>query len=280
MPDSPLRLLRHRHSLAGAGAPAHAGLLLYRFLDGRKPPKTRKPEQEAYDAIWKSFAEHANRLLQAEPYPALLPAVSARQGAILAGLRARGWAAFDGEFRTSTRLAVGLSYGRVWSISFLLHPVLGVPYIPASGIKGALRCRMEDYRDDVDSILGRAPAGPEEMRAGAESASRVVLFDAFPQRPGEMLVEDVVNKHYEEYYEKDEPQPPADYWSPTPVKFLTVRRGIPFRFRFAVKPEPKGGFPDNTFARVTERFVDCLASQGLGAKTRGGYGRFRAIKKA
>ena len=276
MPELPLLDRDQRSAIrAVLRRSEHPAVLLYRFLDGRKPPD--RDNQEAFDNIWKLFGQRATAILSTDRYRSLFAALDGRQAAIVDTLKALGWETYCAEFQTASRLAPGLSNGRIWSISFLLHPVWGVPYIPATSIKGALRRRAADLGHDVNSVFG------DELNEGEPPEdpghSCVMVFDAFPAlppTPRKFLVEDVLNKHYEEYYENDQPGAPTDYCAPTPVKFLTVARSVTFRFRLAVVP---GEEQQKVRENVRGWLNDCLQRQGVGAKARAGYGRFRLIRE-
>jgi CRISPR-associated protein Cmr6 len=108
-----------------------------------------------------------------------------------------------------------------------------------------------------------------------ESKGEIIFFDAFPERlvteDNEPIVElDVMNPHYRDYYmeEKDAKGnfiPPADWLSPVPVFFLTVRQGTRFIIRLA-------GRDQNLLNRVEGWVKEALQEFGIGAKTRAGYG--------
>lgn len=114
-------------------------------------------------------------------------------------------------------------------------------------------------------------------RAFGSTARRgeVLFFDAFPEKVTEQedgrnepIVEvelDIINTHYQAYYTGNPPKPPADYLSPIPVYFLTVRAGTPFRFRLAAK-DP------NLLGTVVSWLKEALHKFGIGAKTMAGYG--------
>jgi len=112
-------------------------------------------------------------------------------------------------------------------------------------------------------------------RAFGSTARRgeVIFLDAFPveliiQQDGQnqpILELDIINTHYQAYYTGNPPKPPADYLSPIPVYFLTVRAGTPFRFRLAAK--------DQTLLGMVEGWLkEALLKCGIGAKTMAGYG--------
>jgi CRISPR-associated protein Cmr6 len=102
----------------------------------------------------------------------------------------------------------------------------------------------------------------------------VIFLDAFPvelvvSQDGQawpILERDILNPHYSPYYTGG--RPPADYWSPVPVYFLTVRPGTRFHFRLACRDS-------NLLSTVAGWLREALHRFGIGAKTGAGYGVLR-----
>ncbi len=104
----------------------------------------------------------------------------------------------------------------------------------------------------------------------------VIFFDAFPtydclkkraENKKPTLELDVMNPHYQPYYQHDEP--PGDWHSPNPIFFLTVPEGI--EFKFAIAPRSS----DNELPSKAKALLESsLEKFGVGAKTSLGYGRF------
>lgn len=104
----------------------------------------------------------------------------------------------------------------------------------------------------------------------------IIFFDAFPtydcikrrvEREEPILELDVMNPHYQPYYQQDEA--PGDWHSPTPIFFLTVPAGVEFQFAVAVRDE-KG---KELIEKARILLIDALKNFGVGAKTSLGYGR-------
>ena len=233
----------------------HPAILLYRRLSefGGKA----KDQVPAF--VQKTNAAYAN-----PAYQVLFPLIQSRQQAARSAHQNAGWAVQVIQAKVNWRLAVGLSYGRLWDVGFQLHPLYGIPYLPASGIKGALR-RWADETEtaNIDTIFGTT-----------SQQSQVVLFDAFPTTKGQLLQADVLNKHHKNYYEAkpNEIKPPTDYDTPEPVNFLTIKRGVRFSISFAIRP---GADPAVSPIAVKNLILSCLRIAGLGAKTAKGYGRMQ-----
>lgn len=226
-------------------------LLLYRFADG----STKEKRQILSAALAQCGNEVVCRL------SGLLDGIHQRQEAVLAGLGAQKFHAAELKAKVAWRLVIGASYGKVWDTSLQVHPLYGVPYLPASGIKGMLaHFAEENYSSDNDRI---GVFGTVDQQGG------VVFLDAFCRSGAKRYFEeDVIGKHYHEYYENDPPGAPADYCEPEPVKFLAVAGGVEFVFRFASrKPE--------LVSKTRQWLSECLADYGIGAKTRVNYGHLR-----
>jgi len=80
-----------------------------------------------------------------------------------------------------------------------------------------------------------------------------------------------MNPHYGPYYsDSNAKTPPADYFNPIPVHFITVANTS---FRFIIGA-PEGQWLNETVRAkpITEWLLDALTEKGIGAKTAVGYG--------
>lgn len=159
---------------------------------------------------------------------------------------------------TNWRFLTGIGNPHPSEIGFKWDRNLGVPYLPGSSIKGAVRAWMKvnSKEEAVRSILGSLESG----------AGNVIFLDAYPSKKPELDV-DILNPHYKKYYEGD--APPADYLSPTPVYFLTVAPQTQFEFRLLPRNER------TDLNEVANYLTKAAYEYGLGAKTSVGYGFFR-----
>lgn len=171
----------------------------------------------------------------------------------------------------------GIGESHPHEVSMVFDHNLGIPYIPASGIKGIVRfvhtlalipeayengaVDEKGFFDDEDTwTLVPMMFGTQKKRG------RVVFLDAYPEKVPDLHI-DIMNPHYGPYY--SDGMPPADHHhNPTPIKFLTIAKGTSFIFRAVA--EKKENLPE----RVKIAFVKALAEEGVGAKTAVGYGRF------
>lgn len=211
-------------------------------------------------------------------------------------VRATGGTCFY--FKTETRFVTGLGLEHPVENGFLWHPVLGVPYIPGTAVKGLVRNWVEQWEEkNIDSekiktikrIFGSATEKKEPPAVSSEPAPEpvselsaeekeahevgsVIFFDALPVKPV-VLEADIMTPHYGPYYAnpKDTSVAPGDWHSPTPIPFLTVAPEQ--EFLFAIAPRTPDAARDVEL--VSRWLTEALAWIGMGAKTALGYGRFQ-----
>lgn len=192
------------------------------------------------------------------------------------------------EFQSEWNFVTGMGLPHPLENGLVFHPTLGVPYLPASGVKGLVRAFLRD-RTDLDGQyiedwfgpdLGGVPAGEQAERA---AAGAFVFFDAVPVAPPTLAV-DVMTPHMGKWYAeggkiKADGQGhlpadavPADWHDPIPIKFLAVKD---IRLQFALAPRRRG-VPNEADAReaLFDALGQALSLLGAGAKTAAGYGRF------
>jgi CRISPR-associated protein Cmr6 len=202
------------------------------------------------------------------------------------------------------RLVIGLGNESVYENGMTLHHIYGIPYIPGSAAKGITRnwiitecfgthkgVEQEAENDPVfNYIFGTGGDGEEGGNKG-----HIYFFDAFPTAVP-TIEPDIMNNHYQSYYDGDDP--PADWLSPNPVFFLTVKDGK-FCFQLAVKKNMTIGDicrdankeqtekGKEIFRRISKKETtpvleiveawlrSALQHHGIGAKTAVGYGRMK-----
>jgi CRISPR-associated protein Cmr6 len=190
-------------------------------------------------------------------------------------------------FYPDWRMVIGLGGESVFETSITLHHVYGIPYIPASSIKGVVRGWII-----TNVFLSQIPEGTAKRGEKAEdkallenptfkkwfgsqdSAGKLTFFDAFPlSRPH--ILPDVMNPHYQDYYSDSKGQKgPTDFQRTNPIPFLTVS-GCMFQFLIGtdetalLKSEMIGG------RSIEDWLHSALQNHGIGAKTAVGYGYFR-----
>jgi len=180
------------------------------------------------------------------------------------------------------RLIIGLGQPSVYETSLTLHHLYGIPYIPASALKGITRSWLlsevfgqneeEALRDEAfRKILGGQK--PENLLA---QRGAVRFLDAFPLEEPK-LVFDIINPHYASYYSDPEgKKPPGDYDTPIPIVFLAVEAKAGFGIVLTVRENAiiqQGRLAGKRILDIVAQHLrEALVDQGIGAKTSVGYG--------
>ena len=191
-------------------------------------------------------------------------------------------------------LITGIGQTHPNEVGMTFDHTLGIPYIPASSIKGVVRFshtlgllgdlsskhhdeikknkNNEEYFDDeagwtnISEIFGKGGNKDNESNMG-----NIIFLDAYPESVPNLSV-DIMNPHYGEYYSDDTGKtPPADYLNPIPIKFLTVAKGTKFIFRYMINKAKSSELMKPAKAAIKK----ALTEEGIGAKTAVGYGLFK-----
>ncbi|MDT8380198.1 MAG: type III-B CRISPR module RAMP protein Cmr6 [Desulfotignum sp.] len=186
--------------------------------------------------------------------------------------------------RSATHLLTGIGESTPTEVGMVFHRNMGIPYMPASSLKGAIRYAY---------CINFAQANPEKVSKGMIEESDVPglreLFGSSDAKKAfrggfafmdccadqvPTLKKDIMNPHFGKYYQNSHERGPEEIESPVPIKFLVVEKGLTYRFR---------GFFLNPEARKFEELLiqaikTALTVLGIGAKTAVGYGRFDNIE--
>ena len=218
-------------------------------------------------------------------------------------------------FKTNWRMAIGLGTESIYETGMTLHHTYGIPYIPGQALKGIVRSwiikkyfyngfmqrdidpKKDDSReiaafcDKLFCLLFGCPEyaykkGNIKSALNSDYMGSVTFFDAFPNNlNGNTVKIDIMNPHYGEYYsDTDNKKPPADYYNPVPVNFLTVQ-DTEFQFVLGIKEDKNETIADfdgvntDTLLNIAEKYLkEALKEMGVGAKTAVGYGYFSETK--
>ena len=235
--------------------------------------------------------------LRVESSKMILDAIHARQAAVLASAAMRDVMVWEFRARLQCPYVSGLGSGHPTETGMILDRNSGLPYIPASAVKGVLRlaCALHIAATEPDKIragsdqveipddhplLRRCFGDTDTGRTGGVRG-QLVFLDAFPADVPTIRA-DIMNPHFGKYYAGS--QGPLETENPIPVKFLTVAEGTEFVFRCFVSPLPDDGLAapdspvrplDDTDGKVVAAMFSRACKQlGFGAKTAVGYGRF------
>lgn len=276
--------LKTHHTVANAWAvfkngERNYGLALEKFPEFIKD-KFQFIISEKNELIYKSNFE-----------PDFLMAIKNRNDLVLQILNNQGYKISTKSYTLDWRIAVGLGTESVYETGLTLHPVYGFPYIPASGLKGVVRSYIIQICFDGKEEL--ALSEPEFVTLFGDgldtdndsgNRGKVLFLDAFPTKTP-IIKADIINPHYREFFDSEGKIPPADYFEPVPVSFLSVEKTA-FQFSIAVlsddnKPiQAKFGSKKYNTQYETSSFImhwleRTLTEAGAGAKTTSGYGQFK-----
>lgn len=156
-----------------------------------------------------------------------------------------------------------------------LHPLYGIPYLPASTLKGLMRhCWIDaDENEEAEEVLKLFGSSIDEISDdeinGADRMGQLVFFDSYPDPDCKgKLVKDVFTPHYQDYYSSFGSTPPTDDQNPIPIEFLCTED-----FRFKIYIGTRKELNDNEKNKLQKALIYVFSEQGIGAKTALGYGR-------
>lgn len=190
----------------------------------------------------------------------------------------------------SDKLIVGLGNESVYETSITLHFIYGIPYIPGSSLKGAVRNYVikEYFNSNEYKALTESQAFcyifgcPEKTEKNKETILKhqyqgdIIFFDALPiYLDNNTIVEDIMNPHYGEYYQ--DLKPPADYLMPVPINFWVVKN-TSFKFILGATKNRKVNWQGKEYQNldlIEMLTKEALEKFGIGAKTSVGYGFFK-----
>jgi CRISPR-associated protein Cmr6 len=191
--------------------------------------------------------------------------------------------------KTDWRLILGLGTESVVETSMTLHPVYGFPYIPGQAVKGITRNwiiqslfkgeRKEEQALEGSMLFCRIfGCTKDKGLLKKDYQGEVIFFDAFPVQSPELKM-DIMNPHYSEYYSGKD-KPPADYFDPVPVPFLTVEN-TDYKFIIGINEKDNIEYNEAKLGKgkmidIVEKYLkEALTQHGIGAKTAVGYGYFK-----
>jgi CRISPR-associated protein Cmr6 len=248
--------------------PAHAGLWLDRcVLAERTDPKDHPHRQKLHEMAIRSLVGGAPARRNYEERLRLLRAEA--EVADLLGVERRAF-----EVKTRARLLLHPATGStVTEGGLLLHHTYGVPYLCRRRVTN-----LAGLPFSADKLFGN----PEEGGAAPES-SLVDFWDALwiPEGPASPLVEDIVNPHHPDYYTKQGERPaPSDGDAPQLTHFLTVGPGTKFLVVLEVPLSEQEATAKRLLDWIERVLREGLVEEGIGARTRSGYGVFHPVEKA
>lgn len=217
----------------------------------------------------------------------LLTNIHKLQNDYIEDLKGSGIKTFEVRAKTISPFITGLGSGHPTETGMILDRNTGVPYLPASSIKGVLRLSQAincaDANGDVDEndkrIVKYFGTTSDVQKA---KRGQLIILDAYPEQVPTLKV-DIMNSHFMAYYSRSkddndtEHKQPVETENPNPKKFLVVladeekKEEIRFVFRCAFIPL-EDDFCDED--EVKNMFKTAFSKIGFGGKTSIGYGKF------
>ena len=184
--------------------------------------------------------------------------------------------------KTAQPLIIGLGEPSPYETGITLDFLTGLPIVPGSALKGIAR------RAAIMKLSGKTdvlPYGEEfeelakvydqheqivEIFGTQDQKGKVIFMDAYPiEWPNRLFRVDIMNPHYGPYYRNPSKEnPPADWYEPKPIPYLTVNTNVTYRFILASRDS-------DLLGKAKEWLKFALESIGVGAKGNQGYGVFQ-----
>lgn len=185
---------------------------------------------------------------------------------VLSALRDKGLSVGVLKSKVSDALVCGIGDEHPLENSLRFDHCTGLPYIPASSIKGVAR-----YTAEYDVETDEPGRNKENGIFGGEDVIGTVQFwDGLPTKVPELKI-DIMNNHFQDYYSDDSGRTaPSDDMNPIPVFFLVVNAESEFFFPVVARC-------DTDLQRAMGFLQQALTEWGVGAKTSVGYGMFSAF---
>ena len=150
------------------------------------------------------------------------------------------------------RLRVGGTRGFLDLLLPVFHPIFGIPYVPASSLKGAARAWARREGDPkIQQLLGM-------LKGKTALAAKVEFLDAFPTAP--CLSVDVATPQWHWLAHKV-------IYKPEPHPLLSMERP---KLLIGLRPTVRGSASD---VQDVKGWLEHALSNGIGSRVSSGYGR-------
>jgi CRISPR-associated protein Cmr6 len=250
---------RGQHPNLGGGQ--HPGLLLQRYLcenatgDNGNPEEKRAILQAAINA---ATIHEVRELYQAAftRWKQSLPELTATT-----------------ELQTVGRLIVGLGTENVLETGITLHHTYGMPILPGSALKGLAAHHCDQVWGPTEPKFCKEADYHRLLFGTTDDSGCIIFHDAWfvPDSEKEPLKLDVMTPHHTAWNNVENPEPPTDFDSPTPVPFLSVSG----KFLIAVSWCGPASDQAKSWRDLAMKCLrDAFFHWGIGGKTTSGYGLF------
>ncbi len=170
-----------------------------------------------------------------------------------------------------TNLIIGLGEPSVRESSMKLDHILGIPFIPASTLKGAFRAYLTHEVEGITLDVINELFGKVEAEGGQQG--RLIFWDAYPSLEHNNSLELILDGFTPMSEEEEDVQSKAN-----PIKMISVKKGAKFKVHISIDKsatEKANDLLDNK--TVIEHFSQCISDISLGAKKSVGYGVFSMV---
>lgn len=247
--------------------------------------KTKKKEKEEYATVKNNISDLMikSKILY-ENIEVFIAKKNKLLNSFLVAAKENGYIVYEKTMYTKTPFISGLGSGHPTETGMILDRNLGVPYIPASSIKGvcllayAINIAKKGMADENGNITQKGMEKIEELfgtqdeNAKEKKRGQLVFLDAFPDAIPKLTV-DIMNPHFQKYYNGERTKP-LENEDPVPINFLVVSEGCGFTFRCLYKLSENEKKED--IEKDIEAFFETAFTEvGFGGKTAVGYGRFQ-----
>ena len=207
-----------------------------------------------------------------------------QQSSFLIAMKEQGLKTFELTAKLTSPFITGLGSGHPTETGMILDRNIGVPYIPASSIKGVLRlaCAINiaktngvNFVNENDELL-KQYFGSVTQNEKQQKRGELVFLDAYPLGVPDLKL-DIMNPHFGKYYKgENKSKQPVETERPVPIKFLSVATGTIFVFRCVYLPLDEKTCDENFIQQI---FTTAFEQVGFGGKTSIGYGRFFEVSE-
>jgi CRISPR-associated protein Cmr6 len=173
--------------------------------------------------------------------------------------------------KIETRLLIGLNGGGALETGCAVSHTYGMPYIPGSSIKGAVRAFTKNLPNINKAALKQIFGSEADSEDPLGLSGSIGFHDAWwiPGK-GKPFVQDILTPHHMDYYGSEGQIPATDLDSPVPNALI----GVQGSFLFTLEGDPAW------LKAAGELLKRALTENGIGAKTAAGYGYFSFDQKA
>lgn len=241
--------------------------------------KTKKKEKEEYATVKNNISDLMikSKILY-ENIEVFIAKKNKLLNSFLVAAKENGYMVYEKTMYTKTSFISGLGSGHPTETGMILDRNLGVPYIPASSVKGV--CRLAYAINEAvktgnsivdDSIFTKYFGSTSDKNP---KRGEVIFLDVYPSEKPELKL-DIMNPHFQKYYNGDNDNTkPLENEDPVPINFLVVSEGCGFTFRCLYKLSENEKKED--IEKDIEAFFETAFEKvGFGGKTAVGYGRFQ-----